>query len=79
MDRQVVVGRFRLKGLIDRGNMGEAHRAEEAAALGEAREQDALKRILRRRPGGAGRSRRDLRQALPAQIAVRELFLKVRS
>src|SRR5690625_1502123 len=52
MDRQMVAGRFRLKGLIDRGNMGEVHRAEDTAALeGERAQNIALKLILRRRSG----------------------------
>ncbi|GHD17013.1 RNA helicase [Nocardiopsis kunsanensis] len=52
MNRQMVADRFRLKGLIDRGNMGEVHRAEDTAALeGDRAQNIALKLILRRRSG----------------------------
>lgn len=52
MDRQIVADRFRLKEIIDRGNMGEVHRAEDRWATDETRDRDvAVKLILRRRSG----------------------------
>ncbi|GAB3732709.1 hypothetical protein [Nocardiopsis nanhaiensis] len=52
MDRQIVAERFRLKEIIDRGNMGGVHRAEDQLATDEHRDQDvAVKLILRRRSG----------------------------
>ena len=58
MQRQIVADRFRLKGIIDRGNMGEVHRAEDTRPApgpdptGDASTTEvALKLILRRRSG----------------------------
>ncbi|MCY9784215.1 protein kinase [Nocardiopsis sp. EMB25] len=52
MERQYVADRFRLDGIIDRGNMGEVHRAEDTEAPeGAPTRQVAVKLILRRRSG----------------------------
>ncbi|MFD6095262.1 protein kinase [Nocardiopsis flavescens] len=54
MERQYVADRFRLDGIIDRGNMGEVHRAEDTRPPEGTPEQDrrvAVKLILRRRSG----------------------------
>jgi serine/threonine protein kinase len=52
MQRQVVADRFRLKEIIDRGNMGEVHRAEDLETVLDAKDHEvALKLILRRRSG----------------------------
>ncbi|GAA1086721.1 protein kinase domain-containing protein [Nocardiopsis metallicus] len=52
MQRQIVADRFRLKEIIDRGNMGEVHRAEDLETVLDAKDHEvALKLILRRRSG----------------------------
>lgn len=58
MERQCVAGRFQLRGIIDRGNMGEVHRAQDTRsrtaprAAGDTHTPDvAVKLILRRRSG----------------------------
>ncbi|WSQ26052.1 protein kinase [Streptomyces sp. NBC_01230] len=52
MDLDTVAGRFRLRGAIDSGNMGEVHRAEDLqASEGTAGRMVAVKLILRHRTG----------------------------
>ena len=52
MERQIVADRFRLCGLLGRGNMGEVHRAEDTRAdEGSPDRQVAVKLILQRRSG----------------------------
>ncbi|NKY99992.1 protein kinase [Nocardiopsis dassonvillei subsp. albirubida] len=52
MERQCVAERFQLRGIIDRGNMGEVHRAEDTEAAPDAPNREvAVKLILRRRSG----------------------------
>ncbi|MBB6119496.1 protein kinase domain-containing protein [Nocardiopsis algeriensis] len=54
MERQYVADRFRLDGIIDRGNMGEVHRAEDTEAPADSADRRiAVKLILRRRSGAS--------------------------
>ncbi|MGW3730317.1 hypothetical protein ACWDPP_35490, partial [Streptomyces sp. NPDC000851] len=53
MSQALVDGRFRITRVIDAGNMGEVHRAEDLQAPENAPERAvAVKLILRRRSGG---------------------------
>ncbi|MFJ1595493.1 protein kinase [Streptomyces sp. NPDC088261] len=50
--RETIAGRFRLRGVLDSGNMGEVHRAEDLQAVdGSPDRVVAVKLILRRRSG----------------------------
>ncbi|MEU0241865.1 protein kinase [Nocardiopsis sp. NPDC006198] len=52
MERQYVADRFRLRGILGRGNMGEVHRAQDTGTAEDVSEHDvAVKLILRRRSG----------------------------
>lgn len=60
MDRETVAGRFRLRGAIDCGNMGEVHRAEDLQVPeGAVGRMVAVKLILRHRSGAIVDTRAD--------------------
>lgn len=52
MGQETVAGRFRITGIVGRGNMGEVHRAEDLQAAPDSRHrQVAVKTVLRSRTG----------------------------
>ncbi len=54
MGLETVGGRFRITGIVGRGNMGEVHRAEDLEAAPDSpHRQVAVKTLLRSRTGGA--------------------------